>query len=41
MTEITQEQRDEINSLRTETEQARAHNKRAKCSQNISAASCT
>jgi hypothetical protein len=33
MTEITQEQRDEMAKLRIETEQARAHNKRARFSQ--------
>jgi hypothetical protein len=33
MTEITQEQRDEIAQLKIETEQARAHNKRARFSQ--------
>ena len=33
MTEITQEQRDEMAHLRIETEQARAHNKRERFSQ--------
>ena len=33
MTEISQDQRDEMAQLRIETEQARAHNKRTKFSQ--------